>query len=131
MAYIVSVRARYCQILRFKARLNDGPGYGRRSSILDERLCPLGASLVPCRLRAISVKEPLNPNYISISLWGFFAIQRSAAFSVPHRSGSPGAPGEWTRWLGRANAVSWHPRRDATATDQGQNQCSLRIFSSA
>ena len=30
-----------------------------------------------------------------------------------------------------ANAVSWHARRDATATDQGQRQCSLRIFSSA
>jgi hypothetical protein len=37
MAYIVSVRARYCQILRFKARSNDGPGFGRTASIACER----------------------------------------------------------------------------------------------
>ena len=37
--------------------------------------------LGPTRLtrRAVSVKNPPDPNYISIWLWGFFTIQRSAA----------------------------------------------------
>jgi hypothetical protein len=101
------------------------------SASLGSAPCP-HKSRRPARLAGRMVsKEPLNSNCISLSLWGFFAIQRSAAFSVPHRSGSPGAPGEWTRWLGRANAVSWHPRQEATATDQGQRQCSPRTFFSA
>lgn len=75
MAYIVSVRTRYCQILRFKARSNDGPGFGRRSSILDERLCPLGASLVPCRVRCVE----LTPEAVSGAAWSYpFISERTA-----------------------------------------------------
>ena len=46
--------------------------------------------LGPARLarRAVSVKEPLNPNYISIWLWAFFASQRSAAFFVAQSPGN-------------------------------------------
>ena len=75
MAYIVSVRTRYCQILRFKARSNDGPGFGRRSGILDERLCPLGASLAPCRVRCVE----LTPDAVSGAAWSYpFISERTA-----------------------------------------------------
>jgi hypothetical protein len=37
--------------------------------------------------REIVHKNPPNPNYISMSLWGFFSFQRSAAFFVGHRPG--------------------------------------------
>jgi hypothetical protein len=75
MAYIVSVRARYCQILRFKARSNERPGFGRRSSILDERLCPFGASLVPCRVRCVE----LTPEAVSGAAWSYpFISERTA-----------------------------------------------------
>ena len=75
MAYIVSVRTRYCQILRFKARSNDGPGFGRRSNILDERLCPLGASLVPCSVRCVE----LTPEAVSGAAWSYpFISERTA-----------------------------------------------------
>jgi hypothetical protein len=84
MAYIVSVRARYCQILRFKARSNDGPGFGRRSSILDERLCPLGASPVPCRVRC----DELTPEARQ--------APRGATLSFP----SELLPGFVDEWLG-------------------------------
>jgi hypothetical protein len=60
MAYIVSVRARYCQILRFKARSNDGPGFGRRSSILNERLCPLGACLTLLLSSCVNYAEQMR-----------------------------------------------------------------------
>ena len=41
---------------------------------------PCRAGLEPARLAGWGVtKEPLNSNYISIWLWGVFAVQRSAA----------------------------------------------------
>src|ERR1700730_6260724 len=94
MAYIVSVRARYCQILRFKARSNDGPGFGRRSSRLDERLCPLGASLVPCRVRCVE----LTPEAVSGAAWSYpFISERTA-----------------TRLCGRVARRQWTPSFGAT-----------------
>ena len=76
----------------------------------------------PCRTRAfdqrlagraISVKEPLNPNYISISLWGFFSIQRSAAFFVP-TDPEPRRPRRVTR-------VARSCKRSKLAPEAGRN----------
>ena len=69
----------------------------------------------PSRLagRAISVKEPLNPNYISISLWGFFSIQRSAAFFVP-TDPEPRRPRRVTR-------VARSCKRSKLAPEAGRN----------
>jgi hypothetical protein len=66
----------------------------------------------PARLAgwAISVKNPPNPNYISISLWGFFTIQRSAAFFVAQRVGN-------SRLISlAANGSASHPRSSHSAS---------------